>query len=114
MKKIEKAMLIEGPVASLFDLYIRNVKDCCNAFDKFKDETILFALLEYSSRERETTAEERVKYLFEKCCEHERINVDYSSITVQQDPNYYGNMFYINCKMRVKGPYSNEPNRFPY
>lgn len=75
MKQIEKAVILEGPLAGFLHRYLINLRECCETFYNFKDETIIYSLLEYSKFVRPYTKVERIKYLFEKCCEFEQVKV---------------------------------------
>ena len=68
--------------------YIREFRENGDGFQDFTDEAIIYALLEYSKFQRPYTPEERIKYMFEKCCDYDRKDCNYSCVSVEIDDVY--------------------------
>jgi len=89
MKSFDKIVVIEGKLGTFIDSYIKPLRQG-RGFERFTDECILYALLEYSQFVRPFTNEERIKYLYSKCGEYDGNRQD---VEVDFDDN--GDFFII-------------------
>jgi len=85
MKQIEKALLIEGKLASFLADVAKELWYQVMGFENFSKEAILYALIEYARFHREDTAVSRLQYLYGKCLEfngklHVYGNVEFSTL----------------------------------
>ena len=69
MKSFDKIVVIEEKLASFMSRYVKPLREG-RGFERFSDECILYALLEYSQFVRPLTDEERILYLYSKCGEY--------------------------------------------
>ncbi len=83
MKTYKDVAIIEGHLGSFIHTYISPLR-AGRGFEHFSDETILFALLEYSKFPREMDDEQRLLYLYSKCGEFSGVNKD---VFVEYDHN---------------------------
>lgn len=76
--------IIEGNLATFLSNYIRDVRQSIvgEAFNVFTDDTILFALLEYSKFDRVSSemSESRIEYIVRKCMEFQPVDGRYTFI----------------------------------
>lgn len=86
MKTYEKVVVLEGYISHLINGYVREFRENGEGFEDIKDESIIFALLEYSKYPRPYKREERIQYIYEKCCEFE--NKSYIGTSVEIDDIY--------------------------
>lgn len=86
MKTYEKVTILEGYISNLMNGYVREFRENGQGFEDIKDESIIFALLEYSRYPRPYTPEKRIKYIYEKCCDFE--DKSYAGISVEIDDIY--------------------------
>jgi hypothetical protein len=84
MKAYKDVAIIEGHLSSFIYKYILNIRERGFGFEHFSDETILYALLEYSQFPRQMEDEERLLYLYSKCGEFSGTNRD---VTVEYTDN---------------------------
>jgi hypothetical protein len=94
MKTYKNVCILEEKLSSFISGYIAPLREG-SGFEKFSDECILYALLEYSQFVRPFTEEERILYLYSKCGEYSNFRED---IEVKFDDN--GN-FYIFNEMSI-------------
>lgn len=83
MKAYKDVCIIEGHLSSFILNYIAPLRKGIG-FEHFSNETILYALLEYSQFPRQMNDEERLLYLYSKCGEFSGVNKD---VTVEYDSN---------------------------
>jgi hypothetical protein len=83
MKAYKDVAIIEGHLSSFIFNYITPLRKG-KGFEHFSNETILYALLEYSQFPRQMNDEERLLYLYSKCGEFSGVNKD---VTVEYDSN---------------------------
>lgn len=83
MKTYKSITVIEGHLSSFISNYINSLREG-KGFEHFTDETILFALLEYSNHPRNMNKTERLYYLYGKCGEFTGVNRE---ITITYDDN---------------------------
>ena len=69
MKSYKDVTIIEGKLSSFIGRYIATFREGIG-FEKFSDETILYALLELSKFNRNFTDDERLTYIYDKCCDY--------------------------------------------
>ena len=86
MKTYEKVTILEGYISNLINGYVKEFRENGSGFEDIKDESIIYALLEYSKFPRPYTPEKRIMYIYEKCCEFE--NKSYSGTSVEIDDIY--------------------------
>ncbi len=86
MKTMNQVVILEGKICSLIDNYITDIKEQGDGFEHFADEAILYAYLEYSKFPRDYTPEERIKYLYEKCCAYS--GIEHNIVIVEFDEQY--------------------------
>ena len=86
MKAMKQVVILEGKLTYLIGRYITDIKEQGQGFEEFSDETILYAYLEYSKFPRDYTKAERIKYLYEKCCEY--LGIEYKKVIVEFDEQY--------------------------
>lgn len=67
---ITQSVIIQGKLVSFFDRYFKDLLKIANGFETFPQDALLYAFLEYSKYPRPYTAPERLKYLYEKCCDY--------------------------------------------
>jgi len=86
MKTYEKVVVLEGHLSNLMNGYVIEFRAGGSGFEDIEDESIIFALLEYSRHPRPYTPEKRIKYIYEKACDFE--NKPYSGVRVEIDDLY--------------------------
>jgi len=86
MKTYEKVVVLEGHLSNLMNGYVIEFRAGGSGFEDIEDESIIFALLEYSRFPRPYSPEKRIKYIYEKACEFE--NKPYSGVVVEIDDIY--------------------------
>lgn len=86
MKTYEKVIILEGHLSNLMNGYIQEFRHGGSGFEDIEDESIIFALLEYSRYPRPYTPEKRIKYIYEKCCQFE--NKGHMGVEVEIDDVY--------------------------
>lgn len=91
MKAYKDVCIIEGKLASLMNIYLRPIREG-RGFEQFSDECILYSLLELSKFNRAFNDEERLVYLFDKCCDYSNYNYEGEA---EFDYDGYGNFFII-------------------
>jgi hypothetical protein len=89
MKAYKNVCIIEGHLGSFIFNYITPLRKG-KGFEHFSNETILYALLEYSQFPRKMNDKERLLYLYSKCGEFSGVNND---VTVEYDP--HGNFIMV-------------------
>lgn len=67
---ITQSVIIQGKLVSFFSGYFKEFRDNISGFERFEQDALLYALLEYSKYPRPYTPTQRIKYLYEKCCEY--------------------------------------------
>lgn len=85
---ITQSITIQGKVVSLFDRYFKELVNNAQGFESFEQDAVLYAYLEYSKYPRPYTASERLKYLYEKCCEY--VNQPITGIPLFEEDDRYG------------------------
>ena len=83
MKTYKNVCIIEGHLGSFIFNYIAPLRKGIG-FEHFSNETILYALLEYSNHPRQMNDKQRLLYLYSKCGEFSGVNKD---VTVEYDSN---------------------------
>ena len=91
MKAYKDVYIVEGKLFSFINTYISPLREG-RGFEQFSDECILYSLLELSKYNRAFNDEERLIYLFNKCCEYSDYKYDGK---VEIDYDEYGNFFII-------------------
>jgi len=86
MKIIKEVIILEGKLCSLIGRYITDIREQGQGFEEFSDEAILYAYLEYYKFPRDYTKLERIKYLYEKCCEY--LGIAHNKVIVEIDESY--------------------------
>lgn len=86
MKVMKQVAIIEGNLASIIHGYVHRIKQEGQGFEDFSDEAILYSYLEYAKFPRNLKKDERVIYLFEKCCEYS--NITHGKVSVEYDEQY--------------------------
>jgi hypothetical protein len=88
--------VIEGNLSTYISCYINKLKDevvcdgeTTNGFNIFSNEAVLYAFLEYAKFPRDITTTERLVYLYEKCCEYDRLNRTNVKMTWYDDDQGY-------------------------
>jgi len=102
MKNLTNAVVLEGKIANLLDMYTKEFRLNGQGFEDFSDEAILYALLEYSKFPRKYTPEERIEYIHGKCLEYS--GIDYYYVKVEFDPQY--SFFMVLRKQTSKPAYN--------
>ena len=85
MKTYKDICILEEKLSSFINSYIAPLR-IGRGFERFTDECILYALLEYSQFVRPFTDEERILYLYSKCGEYSGLRDD-----VEVDIDEHGN-----------------------
>jgi hypothetical protein len=86
MKVMKQVAIIEGNLASFIHDYVRKINNAGQGFEDFSDEAILYSYLEYAKFPRNFTKEQRIIYLFEKCCAYS--NIAHGKVSVEYDVQY--------------------------
>lgn len=86
---MKQVIILEGKLTSLLEGYIRDIKEQGEGFEGFSDESIIYAFLEYSKFPRPYKREQRIKYLYEKCCEYSEINYNNVIVEFNEIYNYF-------------------------
>lgn len=84
MKTYKDICILEEKLSSFLNIYINPLREGLG-FEKFSDECILYSLLEYSKYSRTLNSDERLLYLYDKCCEYNNctiynVRVDYDDM----------------------------------
>ncbi len=74
MKTYKDICILEEKLSSFLSTYIRPLREG-RGFELFSDECILYSLLEYSKYNRPFDSNERLLYLYDKCCEYNNYNI---------------------------------------
>ena len=83
MKAYKDICILEEKLGSFINSYTAPLRKG-RGFERFSDECILYALLEYSQFVRPFTDEERILYLYSKCGEYSGLRDD---VEVDYDDN---------------------------
>ena len=86
---MKQVVILENKLSSLIDRYISDIKEQGDGFGQFTDEAILYAYLEYAKFPRDYTKMQRIKYLYEKCCEYLGIEHNKVIVTFAEEYDYF-------------------------
>ena len=89
MKPLKNAVVLEGKIANLLNMYTKEFRLNGQGFEDFSDEAILYALLEYSKFPRKYTPEERIEYIHGKCLEYSGIDHYYVKVEFDEQYGYF-------------------------
>jgi len=89
MKNLTNAVVLEGKIANLLNMYTKEFRLNGQGFEDFSDEAIIYALLEYSKFPRKYTPEERIEYIHGKCLEYSKIDHYYVKVEFDEQYGYF-------------------------
>jgi len=84
MEYLSKVAIIKGNLALILKGYVKEFRENGEGFERFSDEAILFALLEYSRYPRNVDKRQRIVYIHDKCLQYEGKTHEYVDVNFNE------------------------------